>query len=46
MFGDGDVATAKPSPVLKNEEFDGKVISSIEQASEREEQLEKWSVFV
>ena len=46
MFGGGDVATAKPGPVSKHEEFDGKVISSIEQASEREEQLEKWSVFV
>ena len=46
MFGDGDVTTAKPGPVSKHEEFGGKLITSIEQASEREEQLEKWSVFV
>ena len=46
MFGDGDVTTAKLGPVSNYEEFGGKVITSIEQASEREEQLEKWSVFV
>ena len=42
LFGGGDVGTAKPGPVSKGEEFEGKVISSIEKLSEREEQLEKW----
>ena len=37
MFGGGDVGTAKPGPISKGEKFDGKVISSIEQLSEREE---------
>ena len=42
LFGCGDLGTAKPGPVSKGEEFEGKVISSIEKLSEREEQLEKW----
>ena len=33
MFGSRDVGTAKPGPVSKGEEFDGKGISSIEQLS-------------